>query len=117
MPLKNEVFKDCLTITTRGEYSGTLFYHEGDFVLANNILTLPFANINKYTSLFLKVAIEQLGYGGYDNYPRKDTLINDIIKLPITPTGEPDWPYMEEYMKVVMEEQEKVVERLGKEIA
>ena len=30
-----EVFEDCLTISTRGEYSGTVFYHDGKFVLAN----------------------------------------------------------------------------------
>ena len=114
IPNKDEVFEDCLTITTRGEYSGTLFYHKGKFVLANNILTLPFANTNELTSLFLKVSIEKLGYGGYDNYPRKEVLINDRIKLPATSDGQPDWEYMESYMKAVMEESEKSLENLRK---
>ena len=52
---------------------------------------------------------------------RYDTSMQDTMKikfkLPITPSGEPAWQYMEEYMKGVMKEQEKVVERLGKEIA
>ncbi len=114
IPNKDEVFEDCLTITTRGEYSGTLFYHKGKFVLANNILTLPFANTNELTSLFLKVSIEKLGYGGYDNYPRKEVLVNDRIKLPVTPDGQPDWDYMESYMKDVMEESEKALSNLKK---
>ena len=111
IPDEKEVFEDCLTITTRGEYSGTLFYHEGKFVLANNILTLPFANADKYISLFLKVVIEKLGYGGYDNYPKKDTLINDIIKLPATSKGQPDWEYMANYMRFI---ETKLIDKLTK---
>ena len=113
IPNENEVFENCLTITTRGEYSGTLFYHKGKFVLANNILTLPFANTNELVSLFLKVSIEKLGYGGYNNYPRKEILINDKIKLPTTPDGQPDWAYMESYMKQVMEETEEYIRIVG----
>ena len=36
------------------------------------------------------------------------------IMLPVTPSGEPDWQYMEEYMKEIMEEQEKNIEKLAK---
>ena len=97
--LKSECFEDCLTITTRGEYSGTLKYHKGKFVLANNILAMPMPNLSEYACKFLIVVINALGYGGYSNYPTKNTLENDIIKLPIDSKGNPDWQYMEDYMR------------------
>ena len=83
IPKDNEIFQDSLTISTRGEYSGTVTYHEGKFVLANNILVLNMPNLSKKQKLFIGTIINGLDYGGYDNYPRIDTLKNDKIKLPI----------------------------------
>ena len=65
-----------------------------------------------FSSLFLKVSIEKLGYGGYNNYPRKEVLINDKIKLPATSDGQPDWAYMESYMQSIMDESEQIVSDL-----
>ena len=96
--LKSECFEDCLTITTRGEYSGTLKYHKGKFVLANNILAMPMPNLSEYACKFLIVVINALGMVD-SNYPTKNTLENDIIKLPIDSKGNPDWQYMENYMR------------------
>ena len=79
----DELFSDCLTISTRGEYSGTVTYHEGNFGLANNILTMPMPNWTKNQKLFIGAIINSLSYGGYSGYPRKETLKNDIISLPI----------------------------------
>ena len=67
-----EIYKDCLTITTRGEYSGTVFYHDYSFVLANNILVMPMPNISKNAKLFLATDLQALPLGGYNNYPTKD---------------------------------------------
>lgn len=83
IPKDNEIFQDSLTISTRGEYSGTVTYHEGKFVLANNILVLNMPNLSKKQKLFIGTIINGLDYGGYDNYPRIETLKNDKIKLPI----------------------------------
>lgn len=83
IPEENEIFQDSLTISTRGEYSGTVTYHEGTFVLANNILVLNMPNLSKKQKLFIGTIINGLDYGGYDNYPRIETLKNDKIKLPI----------------------------------
>ena len=41
-------------------------------------------------------------------------LAEDIISLPATSDGQPDWDYMESYMKAVMEESEKSLENLRK---
>jgi len=44
----------------------------------------------------------------------KDKLADTMIWLPITSTGQPDWDYMESYMKAVMEEAEESLENLRK---
>ena len=127
-----EVFEDCLTISTRGEYSGTVFYHDGKFVLANNILAMPMFGLSKNVKLYLAACINKLGYGGYGGYPKKDTLKNDKIYLPIK-TDEnsspiidtdckyhkdgyiPDFEYMERYIAEL--EQERIAELEQERIA
>lgn len=39
----------------------------------------------------------------YQNKFRRDAASKIIVKLPATPDGKPDWDYMEQYMKSVME--------------
>lgn len=105
----NEVFSDCLTISTRGEYSGTVTYHKGKFALANNILAMPLNNKwSEKSKLFIATLINSLRYGGYSGYPRKETLKNDIIKLPITASGEIDFEFMESFISEL--EAERVAE-------
>lgn len=92
----NEIYNDCLTISTRGEYSGSVFYHDYPFVLANNILTMPMPGLSKEAKLFMAAVIQALPFGGYGNYPTKDKLKESIIKLPVKETEEIDWEYMQE---------------------
>lgn len=107
--LKNEeIFSDCLTITTRGEYCGTVFYHEYPFALANNILAMPMPNLSRREKLFIATSIQALPFGGYGNYPTKDKLKECIIKLPVTSSGEIDWQYMQE--RIAELEQERIAE-------
>ncbi len=95
---ENEIFKDCLTISTRGEYSGTVTYHSGKFVLANNILVMPMPNWSNRAQLFIATAINALNYGGYSNYPKKETLKNDKILLP-TLGGKINFSFMEKFIE------------------
>lgn len=78
----SECFNDCLTISTRGEYSGTVTYHEGKFLLANNILVMKMDGFSRNQKIFIGSLINKLDYGGYSGYPRKETLKNDVIELP-----------------------------------
>jgi len=77
-----ECFNDSLTISTRGEYSGTVTYHEGKFLLANNILVMEMAGLSRNQKIFIGSLINKLNYGGYSGYPRKETLKKDVIELP-----------------------------------
>lgn len=39
-----------------------------------------------------------------------------LISLPIDASGEPDWQYMEDYMRSIMNKSEKAVEDLRKAV-
>lgn len=98
VPKETEKFSDCLTISTRGEYSGTVTYHKGDFVLANNILVLQMPILSENQKLFIGTLINSLSYGGYDNYPTKNSLAEDKIKLPIKNDGDVDYEFMDKFI-------------------
>ncbi|NJS41455.1 hypothetical protein HC766_03770 [Candidatus Gracilibacteria bacterium] len=104
---EQEIFKEELTISTRGEYSGTVFYHSEKFVLANNILVMKMSNLTKNQKIFIGCQINSLSYGGYSGYPRKETLKNDKIQLP-TKNGEIDFEFMESFIAEL--EAERVAE-------
>jgi len=100
---KSEVFCNCLTISTRGEYSGTVTYHDKVFCLANNILTMPLPNWSKKANLYFATLVQKLGYGGYSGYPRKETLKEDIVLLPIK-NNQIAFDFMESYISELEEE-------------
>lgn len=103
LPTKNDLFNDSLTISTRGEYSGTVTYHKGKFLLANNILVMEMPNLTRCQKLFIGSLINNLPYGGYNGYPRKETLKEDKILLP-TKNGEIDFEFMDAYISELEEE-------------
>ena len=104
----NEIYNDCLTISTRGEYSGSVFYHDYPFVLANNILAMPMPELSKESKLFIATVIQALPFGGYGNYPTKDKLKEAVIKLPVKESEEINWEYMQERISEL--EQERISE-------
>lgn len=97
----DEVFEDCLTMTTRGE-SGRVFYHPGKFLLANNVLVMKMPKYSKNVMLYLGTVIEKVCRStNYSVYPTKDSLKTKTIFLPVTPTEEIDFEYMEKYISAI----------------
>ncbi len=80
---------------------GFCSYQEKSFSASDHVEKLiPKFNCNKYIAIFLATVInkEQYKY----NYGRKCSqtkLKQSKIKLPITEQGEPDWEFMENYIK------------------
>lgn len=103
----DEIFESELTISTRGEYSGTVFYQPKKFVLANNILVMKMPGLTPNQKLFIGGLINSLNYGGYSGYPRKETLKNDIINLPLK-DKKIDFDFMESFIAEL--EAERIVE-------
>ena len=58
--------------------------------------------LNLYTALFLISILKQEKYKySYGRAFKMDLISNTIIKLPSTPDNEPDWNYMEQYIKSI----------------
>jgi hypothetical protein len=83
--------------------AGYCSYQEKNFSASDHVEKLtPKFNLNKYTGLFLVSLINKEGYRY--NYGRKCNQVqikNTIIKLPADKNGEPDWQFMENYIKAL----------------
>ena len=101
--------------------ANTIFYQPNDFVgypHVQGLYPLMYEDMwNEYTYSFFVSAFRGAAIAkgfDYGNKFRRDIAVELIIKLPATPDGQPDWAYMESYMKAVMEESEKSLENLKK---
>lgn len=109
--------KKSLTISP---IDGTIFFHPYKFVgrggAGSSISTMSNENLNKYTGLFIKAMIEssskyKASYGVQLNGNR---LKSTKFYLPITVDNEPNWKFMEYYMKRIEYEQlTKLIEYLN----
>lgn len=88
-------------LTVDSAVLGFCSYQEQDFSASDHVEVLtPKFEMNRYIALFLTTIInrEQYRY----SYGRKCSQIKlrlSRIKLPATPSGEPDWQFMEDYIK------------------
>lgn len=89
-------------------------YRERKWYASQNIFVLtPFAEKSHKANKFIATIITRYldcayGKDTYATYPTAKTLPHLKIKLPVDKTGQPDWAYMEEYMRK-MEERVKVM--------
>ncbi len=96
---------------------GNAYYQEEDFFVTAhghvNVL-LPKMPLNIYTGTFLTSTIRTMFFDkyGFNEMCTQKVLKAESIWLPATSDGQPDWDYMESYMKAVMEESEKSLENL-----
>lgn len=92
---------DLLTVSANGACMDT-FYQPNDFISCGdiNVLYPKFKEFNKYVAMFFIPILElekfKFGYGRKSNLERIKGL---IIKLPVDEKGEPDYEYMEDYIK------------------
>lgn len=93
-----------------GDHTKSFFIAEESFCTMDNVKVLIPKNFNKYCIRYIltvwKAMIPDLGYSRHWNIAK-----NIKILLPVTSAGDPDWAYMEQYMR---EMEEKVRERLEK---
>jgi hypothetical protein len=83
--------------------AGYCSYQEKNFSASDHVEKLsPRFHLNKYIGLFLVSIINHESYRY--NYGRKCSQIqikNTMIKLPVDKTGNPDWQFMENYIKAL----------------
>lgn len=103
---ENKVFDgNCITVVNNGASVGYAFYQETEFTCSHdvNVLYLKYRTLNPEIALFLIAVIEMEKYRW--NYGRKwrpKRMPESIIKLPsveVKGTYEPDWEYMEKYIR------------------
>ena len=107
----------CITVASDGALMGSAFYQEEPFSTSNIVSTLtPFDKtpLNKYNAQFICALIfskrSEFGWLGFKF--SVDRVRNLVVKVPITSTGEPDWQYMEDYMRRIMDKSEQIISDL-----
>lgn len=103
--------------------ANTVFYQKDAFVgypHVQGLYPVRYKNRwNEWTYLFFMSVFRgtALAKGfNYGNKFRRDIAIELIVKLPVTSTGEPDWNYMESYMRSIMNKSEQVINNLNEAI-
>lgn len=96
---------------------GNAYYQEEDFFVTAhghvNVL-LPKMPLTVYTGTFLASIIRTMLFDkyGFNEMCTQKVLKAESIWLPITSTGEPDWQYMEDYMRGIMDKSEQIISDL-----
>lgn len=82
---------------------GEAFYQSEPFCSTEDVhIFTPKFELNPYTALFLATLIRREKYRfGYGRKWGIERMKKSIIKLPVLPTGEPDWDFMERYIKSI----------------
>lgn len=96
---------------------GNAYYQEEDFFVTAhghvNVL-IPKTTLNVYTGTFLASTIRAMFFDkyGFNEMCTQKVLKAESIWLPITSTGGPDWQYMEDYMRRIMDKSEQIISDL-----
>lgn len=79
---------------------GTCFYIESLFTASDEISILKHENLNKYNGLFIATVINKNKYKyQFGRKAFRNKFEFESIKLPIDDKGNPDWLFMENYIK------------------
>lgn len=101
--LSNKHKGNCITINKDGSV-GCAFYQEKDFSTNKHVIvaTPKFKKFNKYIAMFIIpiIELEKFRYS-FGRAWGLDRMKTTVIKLPITPKGEPDYQFMEDYIKTL----------------
>lgn len=91
----------CITVSTNGDCFDC-FYQPGLVVLSNDAEALYNDNLNEYNAMFIitVMKLEKSKYG-YGRKPKNDKVYDTFIKLPPGKNDEPDWQFMEKYIKAL----------------
>ena len=109
-PVENLIQRgNCIAFIRNGEGSIGYSVYKAENFIATSDITCGYADfLNKYVGCFITTIADQVR-GKYNfNYKRSDTrLKKEKILLPIDEKGEPDWAFMENYIKNKFAELEK----------
>lgn len=92
---------NCITVSP---VDGSAFYQPNDFLgrggAGSSIVILRNPYLNQYNGLFICSILSKIcGKYNYSNMGSASKIKNEVVCLPCTKTGDPDWEYMETYIK------------------
>lgn len=83
-----------------GAENATFFYQKNSWISGRDMYYIDVSALNEYTCLFITACLQPIAakYSySFGLFP--DLLRKEQICLPVTSNGQPDWLYMEEFMK------------------
>ena len=95
---------NTITVCYNGSV-GETFYQDEPFWASDDVNVLyPKFSLNQYIAMFICPIIKSVGqkYAFIDKW-KQDDMKDEIIMLPISDTGDPDWSYMESCMRTIMQ--------------
>ena len=98
---------NAICVTNNGSV-GYAYYQQHEFTCTHDVNSLYLKSriLNKYIAMFLIRCIEQQRVCfAYARKWRPKRMVKSRLLLPIDETGNPDWTYMENYMRNVESEQ------------
>lgn len=109
----NQATEEGGVLTVDSATIGYVSYQLNDFIATDHVEKIVGKNqkINKYIGLFLKTCIDnsKLNKYGYGYKFSQKRIVRQKILLPITSNGDPNWQFMEEYVKQEIKNQRKVI--------
>lgn len=107
---KNQHPENTITVCYNGSV-GETFYQDQPYIASDDVNVLyPKFTMNRQIALFIVPLIKGVSsrYDYIDKW-KKEAMEEDKIYLPVDKNGDPDWDYMEEYMKMVQGKTENVL--------
>lgn len=102
-----------LTVCYNGSI-GQTYYQDKEFWATDDVNVLyPKFSMNKYIALFLAPLIRSVGrnYAYTDKWKIED-MKSSIIYLPVNEQHQPNWEYMEQYMKSIAQQTQASLDKL-----
>ena len=110
---RNEATEKGCVLTVDSATIGYVSYQLNDFIATDHVekIVSKSESINKYTGLFLKSCIDKskIGKYGYGYKFSQKRIVRQKILLPIDSNGNPNWQFMEDYIKQEMKAQSQKV--------
>ncbi|WP_288570873.1 restriction endonuclease [uncultured Mitsuokella sp.] len=99
----SDVIPSPAGVITWGAENATFFYQTEEFLSGRDIYFVDTRAYSANTCVFLAACLQTVAHKYPYNYGLfPDLLKEERIKLPVDASGEPDWAYMDEYMRAVM---------------
>ena len=99
-------YTNALSVIADGAVSAGLIYAQPEETGAYShsyFIDTKAKNVSKYAKMYLSAVLTKVIYPKYsrEDAPRWNKIKNDIVYLPITSSGEPDFDYMERYIRSI----------------